>query len=332
MSKLKTTNMRKHLGIIAAALMLTGFSALAQKNVGDLYEAYTSQTSSDIQKLSQAYLKPYGETLGTNLNAGWYTSASPHKILGFDVTLMASFTMVPSSAKTFDVSKLGLQAFTVKNTPGNIAPTMSGCIAESKRPVLQLAGNDVLTLPDGSGATAMVTPMIQAAVGLPMSTEIMIRFMPEVEIPDYGSLGLWGVGVKHSLKDYIPFVKRVPFLQLSVLGAYTNFNCNLNLNSQYISNGKLDISSNAYTGRVLIGANLPMVAFYTGLGYGNASSTFDISGNVSNLPLAMGLKYDKGNFDFNLGCRLRLGVLALHADYSFGEYQMVTAGVGLSFR
>ena len=44
------------------------------------------------------------------------------------------------------------------------------------------------------------------------------------------------------------------------------------------------------------------------------------------------LKYDEGSYDFNIGTRLRFGVFAIHADYTVGEYNMVTAGFGFNFR
>lgn len=317
------------LSVIAASAM--GVSA--QKNVGEFLNA----GKADAQLLAKEYLRPYGEVLGSNLNSGWYNSASPHKLLGFDVTLSASYTMMPSSAKTFDMSKLNLA--TVDYTKP-IAPTMAGKMSSSEMPKLYLKGQDpnvvgYIDLPNGSGTNAMAMPMIQAGVGLPFHSEIMLRYMPDVKLGDYGKLGLWGVGVKHSLKEYVPFLKSLPALNVSVLGAYTKFSSGMSLpDNDVLKSGNLDISSGAYTTRLLVGANLPVVAFYTGVGYGNATSDFDITGSYNGAASerVLGLNYKTSAVDFNAGVRLRLGVIALHADYSLGDYQMVTAGLGVSFR
>ena len=42
----------------------------------------------DGRMLAKAYLKPFGEILGTNLNSGWYSSAGIHKLGGFDITVI----------------------------------------------------------------------------------------------------------------------------------------------------------------------------------------------------------------------------------------------------
>jgi hypothetical protein len=39
-----------------------------------------------------------------------------------------------------------------------------------------------------------------------------------------------------------------------------------------------------------------------------------------------------GGFDFNAGLKLQLGFLALYGDYTFGDYSMLSAGLGISFR
>jgi len=102
----------------------------------------------------------------------------------------------------------------------------------------------------------------------------------------------------------------------------------------------IEIGSSAYTVRLLGGVNLPIVAFYAGFGYSNAASTFDLMGTFNDVPGMNGaavtnpiaLKYDEGSYDFNIGTRLRFGVFAIHADYTVGEYNMVTAGFGFNFR
>lgn len=333
---------RRILGLMLV-LTLTGWSAKAQMDVGGLLEKYSKDTQHDVNLLAKEYLRPYGTILGTNLNAGWYTSAAPHKLFGFDISVMASYTKVPSNQRTFDVNKLDLTFFKLADPSEHIAPTMSKEMNNDQLPALTpqqagLEGYD-FTLPNGSDAAGvMITPMVQASVGLPFNSEVMVRFMPEVELEDYGSIKLWGIGLKHSLKDYIPFVKRVPFLQLSVLAAYTNFNGTLVMpDVDYLSDGEVGIDSKAYTGRLLVGANFPMIAFYSGVGYGSASSDFNIAGDLHSEFASIdgdiiALNYKEDGFDFNIGTRLRLGIIGIFVDYSVGDYKMVTAGFGFNFR
>lgn len=296
--------------------------------------------------LTKAYLQPYGEMLGTSLNAGWYNTAKVHKLGGFDLTFSVMNAVAPSSAKSFDVGKLNLDGL---NVQGNTAPTIAGDMPEAERAVLSPSapGGDRVefTMPNGSGNDKLPIPMLQAAVGLPFNTEVMARYVPKMDFGDAGEVNVIGFGLKHSLKDYIPFVKRVPFLQMSLLAAYTDFNSSYGVGSggmMQVENGELAISSGAFTSRLLVGANFPVIAIYTGVGYGSTNSDFDVKGtysytNDSSQEVSIGpdpftLGYKTTGIDFNAGLRLRLGFLALHADYTVGDYSVLTAGVGINIR
>jgi len=291
----------------------------------------------DANLIANEYLRPYGEMLGVNLNSGWYNSAKVHKIGGFDITISGSYTTAPSSKESFDVSKLSFEQLEAMNGQTS-APTMAGAKNREIAFAHKDFPNQELVKLNGSGLNTFVSPMIQGSVGLPFHTEIMGRFMPRVEYGDYGKAYMWGLGIKHSLKDYIPFVKRIPVLQLSVLGAYTHFESRLGVSSNDVGSGNLETNANAYTGRLLIGANLPVVAFYSCIGYGNTKSNFDVVGDFTvgseeipdNNPIS--LAYSTGNFDFNVGMRIRLAIFSIHADYSVGEYSVITGGVGINFR
>nr|WP_321409900.1 DUF6588 family protein [uncultured Carboxylicivirga sp.] len=320
--------MKKSLIYLSTILLLIAGNINAQKNMPlDLLKGGVN----DANAIAKEYLRPYGEMLGVNLNSGWYNSAKVHKLAGFDITISGSYTTAPSSKESFDISKLTLEQLQVMDG-STIAPTMAG---DKGREIAfehkDVPGQELVSL-KGSGMNTFVSPMVQGAVGLPFHTEIMGRFMPRVEYGDYGKAYMWGLGLKHSLKDYIPFVKRIPVLQLSALAAYTHFESKLGVAGE-VGNGNLETMANAYTGRILIGANLPVIAFYSGVGYGNTKSSFDVIGDFGDLPNnPIALDYSTGNFDFNVGMRLRLAIFSIHADYTVGDYSVITAGVGINFR
>lgn len=318
------------------ALLATSANLFGQGQIVDFLKA----GQADANALSEAYLLPYGEMLGVNLNSGWYNSAKVHKVGGFDITIMGSYTKAPNSKKSFDPRQIGLSENTVPQGDGN-APTMAGSKDESMTfSIIEPNTNTQLTELNisGSGADVFISPMIQGAVGLPFHTEIMGRFMPKVSYGDFGDAGLWGLGVKHSIKDYIPFIKRIPALQASVLAAYTDFGAELNVTQDISSNpGQLETTAGAFTTRLLIGVNIPVVAFYSGLGYGTTTSNFDLKGTFDSgidgdLTDPLALEYKTSGFDFNVGMRIRLGIFSFHGDYSVGEYSVITGGFGINFR
>ncbi len=328
MNRMKNIRLLLSIAFISASSLVFG-----QGQIVDFLKA----GKADANTLSKAYLLPYGEMLGVNLNSGWYNSAKVHKVGGFDFTITASYTTAPSSKKSFDPQKLPLTTLE-QDAPG-MAPTMAGSDNQSMGfhfkddPFKET----VMTM-EGANADIFISPMVQAAVGLPFRTELMGRFMPKVSYGDFGKAGLWGLGVKHSVKEYIPFVKRVPFLETSVLAAYTDFSADLGVNEAGIGSGKLETTAGAFTSRLLVGVNIPVVSFYTGLGYGTTTSNFDLIGTFEGSaeegevtdPIA--LEYKTDGFDFNAGMRIRLGIFSIHGDYSVGEYAVITGGVGINFR
>ena len=322
-------------------LLSIGFSASPQKPVVDFLQG----GKADAGIMAKSYFQPYGEMLGTSLNSGWYNTAKVHGVLGFDLTVSVMNSVAPSSAQSFDVNQLALNSFEVADGSPSVAPTVAGDMSSDQRPVLQpkTRGGEYaqFDMPNGSGFDKLPVPMVQAAVGLPKDIEVIGRFVPNMKIGDAGEVGLIGGGIKHSLKRYIPFVKRVPFLQMSVMGGYTSFNSSTDIpgtGAVSVTDGKLDISSGAFTSRLLLGVNLPVVAVYTGVGYGTANSDFDLKGEYSVQSIddsfsdPFALNYTTSGLDFNAGLRLRIGFLAFHADYTVGEYSTLTGGVGINIR
>lgn len=332
-------NMLKKSLLVLVAASITVTSA-GQEPLRDFFQS--GEANAEI--LTKEYLRPYGEMLGTSLNAGWYNSAKVHGLGGFDLTFSVMNSVAPASAQSFDANMLGLTGVDISGD--GIAPTVAGEM--DARPTLSPTGQAgemvQFELPNGSGNDKLPLPMLQAAVGLPFNTEVMARVVPKMKFGDAGEVSVLGFGVKHSLKNYIPFVKRVPFLQLSLLAGYTSFNSSTAIPGTEqitVTDGAMDISSGAFTSRVLVGANFPVLALYTGVGYGSTNSDFAVNGTyafsdngqeVSIGPDPFTLGYKTTGIDFNAGLRIRLGFLALHADYTVGDYSVLTAGVGINIR
>ena len=99
---------RKRSALILCSLFLISIKAFTQFNNTDFLRAGTT----DGSKIVQAYFTPWANAIGAGLNGSWYNTAKSHKFGGFDITLGGNVGIVPSSANTFDVSKIGLTQFT----------------------------------------------------------------------------------------------------------------------------------------------------------------------------------------------------------------------------
>ena len=329
----------------------------------------------DAQLILTEYLRPLANSLGANLNGGWYNTAKVHGTLGFHLTFTVSAAFVPDAAKMFDLTELALGDNVTPSSP--MSPTFAGekgsgptltyqqTVPGLPNPVTFLQYD----LPGGTGLGFLPSPMINAGVGLPKGFEIMGRYMPRMH---YGGLssGLWGIGFKHDIGQWIPFVKRIPILDFTIMYGYTNLNANAELSpitpddlipavtdhTSGISwdDQNLDLTTQGHTANFLVGATLPVVAFYGGVGISITQTNLKANGyypiptvnnttyqvevtNESALkdPIDIEIKNSDGSTAkprFNVGMRFKFTVITIHFDYTYANYSVATAGLGISLR
>ncbi len=324
----------------------------SQTNVGEFFKAGPV----DGATLAKPYMKPYAEMLGLGLNSGWYTSAKVHNTLGFSLAVSGVYISGPTSMETYDVNDLDLEYFQVVSGSTSVTPTIVG--DKSDRPVMKYkydtssSGISEFTLPNGNGNNYAVLPMITLGVGIPLGFEIKGRFLPSTKIGDeVEKVSLWGIGLQKDIKDYIPVLNTISFLDVSVLAGYTQLSVvsdvedvNFSTGTSLLTNGKLDVNANAYVARLLVGADIPLISFFAGFGYGHSSTDFNVDGDfgiyeykgseydISEYMHPIDLDYSDNSFDFNIGLCLRLGILGVYADYTVGKYSSLTGGLALCFR
>jgi hypothetical protein len=316
----------------------------------------------DAQKFLQAYMEPYTNAFGAGLNGGWYNTAKPHKLLGFDLTTSFNVGVVPSSAQSFDLSKIGLSS-AVSAT--GITPTVAG--AKTEGPLMQYkSGNTVLAefhAPQGTGFKFVPVPTLQLGLGLPMGTEIKGRYVPKIKIGDNGDVSLWGIGLMHNITQYLPGDKLLPF-DVSVFGGYTRLNANIGISLQpgspqayspavSFDNQKMNLTVTGLNLSAIGSLNLPVITFYGGLGYSKSSTEVQLDGNYptpvlvtsptphseyNNSGVVPGAQFPQIKIDnysglrANVGFRIKLAVITIHADYTRAQYNVLSAGLGISVR
>ncbi len=315
----------------------------------------------------KAYLTPWANAFGSSLNGGWYNTAKPHKFGGFDITTNVSVGMVPTSAETFDVTKIGLSpSLSVSGT--GIASTAAGPKTTNTQMSYNQSGVALTTFntPKGTALNFVPVPMAQVGLGLPFGTELKFRFIPKIAIGD-GNISLWGVGLVHSLVQYLPGSKLLPF-DVSLFGGYTKLKSNIpmslqpdpavaqNYTSPYsnvFAKQNLNFSESALNVSLIASLNLPVITLYGGLGYCKTQTEIKIQGDFptpvlvatpdphveyNNSGVKKGTDFpdiDIKNFSglrANIGLRIKLAVITIHADYTKAQYNVYSAGLGVSFR
>lgn len=240
--------MLKNLQKIAfTAALLTGTAAasLAQSEMADFVKGGVQ----DAEKLLNAYAGPLGESFGANLNAGWVNTAAPLKTGRFELKLVANVAFVPKVEQTYNLDALGFRnpvertingetAIEQWQYPNKIAPTIFGSGDQAGELTKTLTYQDPVSgqtvtenvagipLPTGLGFSFNpIAPAPQLSVGLPKGFEIMGRYLPGINrtfdesAVDFS--GIWGLGIKHDIKQWIPGIKMMPF-SLSLAVGYSS--------------------------------------------------------------------------------------------------------------
>lgn len=329
---------------------------------------------SDAEKMLQSYLEPFANILGSDLNAGWYNTARPHELGGLDVTATVSWAKAPSSMFSYDVLALGLNAELAENSTAT-APTIVNDL--ENRPELVYSqmvsmpdGSEQnveyarYTLPNGAGIDYFPLPMLQLSVGLPFGTDVSVRFLPMIQLGDYGEIGLWGVGGKHSISQWLPGLRELEFLDISVQGGYTNVNSSANVDVVPLDmDNMVDPNPNfdwddqfvtqvlsGWTTNLIASQTFSVLTLYEGIGYASSMVELAMQGHYPvHTVITEGenigrptyeivenpfqFSYENiNNLRINVGARIKLGVLTLHYDFTHTLYATHSVGIGISFR
>jgi hypothetical protein len=274
---------------------------------------------SDANKLMNAYLGPMGESFAIGLGQNWFNTANPLKLGRFNLQFGASLVMIPESKQTFDAAGLNLQNLIPTS---NEAPTLFGKgagpdyilrVEDPNNPGQYLNVDTLAGLTRGLGLAMMAAPFAQLNLGLIKGTEIGVRYLPSLDLGSLsggsvgGSISLWGVGVKHDIKQWIPVVKKLPF-SMSGYFNYTRLSFNMDVSmagpesntyAAYTGPGDVvgfdyangtagDYSSQAILLNstsmgfgLIVSKKLPVITPYLSLGFQNATFSLKTAGDYA---------------------------------------------------
>ncbi|MDH3382145.1 MAG: hypothetical protein OEL54_05530 [Flavobacteriaceae bacterium] len=309
----------------------------------------------DANLLMRNYMSPIMNGMMNGLNNGWNHTAKTHKKFGFDITINANAAIVPNSEKSFLFNHSDYQYLSLESGSSNIN-TVMGSVNNSLIGIkIPAAGNTYkiaqFTMPDGVGddlpLNAVPSPMIQASIGLPTSTDISVRFLPSVNSDDVKA-NLIGFGVKHNLMQYFGPLDKLP-LNVSVFGGFTTMNTTYNIqNNSALSgnNQEATFKLNTYTFQALASLDFPLITLYGGIGYDKGSSDLKINGSyvleytidgtankvTETVTNPIDLDFETSGARATLGARLNLAFFKIFADYTIKDYNTLSAGIAFSFR
>jgi hypothetical protein len=313
----------------------------------DLTE-FLNAGNADAGKLTNAYLEPIFEGLSYGFNGGWITTAKPHKKLGFDIGVTLTGVFIPESKNYFTPDNLGLTTTVLISPAGGQAPTIVGPKDETtyqvtppSGPSFEFDGPEGLDFEGTFKISGVLTPMVQLGIGTVKSTDLKIRFMPKVT-GGGTEVWLWGAGVLHDFKQWIPGLKMAP-IDLSVLVAYNQIKGSTDMSGTFGNGGDdspqvLDFGISAWLFQAQVSKKLSVLTVYGGVGYNlvgtdtQMKGSYEVYSNAEPFKDPISLSYKNEGFRLNVGLRILLGVFYIYGDYTLQEYNTVTTGLGFSIK
>lgn len=344
-----------------ASLAVLSNQAFAQNDVSSFIRAGKDEAN----KLVGAYLQPVTRGLASGVNDAWYSTAKPLGLFGFDIRMGVGGSFVRDDANTFTLNGIGANtsqtsSFLLSPVNGNgdtKQPTLAGEGSSSRFAVSVLNPSNVGpqriytdTISAFSGQNSPIslgaTPFLQFSVGLVKNTEVMIRFMP-IKSGDFSSNG-FGIGVKHSLSQWIWGVDKLP-IDISGLFTYSNNTLELSFGDNYLnSNGdpgslssseyknsqKLSINSHGYQVGLIISKKLLFFTPYLGITQNSSTTEIGMKGfypvrsvrlnsttqlpeyYTENIKDPINLISTVSSLRTAIGMRFKVGPFALGAEYN----------------
>jgi hypothetical protein len=321
----------------------------------------------DAEVLIQPYITPAVNAFGAALGSGWYNTAGTHSLGGFDITLTTNVAIIPGNYESFIIEDSKLTSLKLDNPSLNLSPTVAG--EKTPGPMMDYNYDEysanAFRMPQGLNTNYVPSPMLQVGIGLIKGTEVIVRYLPKVKY-DENEIGFWGIGGKHDIKQWIPGLKKLPAMQLSLMYGYTKLNTlvNMEITPDGISAGSLPganvstwdnqdmkMITQSHTANLIVGANLPVVCFYGAVGFISTKTNLTLNGDFPSVgineatltpevikltdPIDMEIKNQDGGVvkpRFNAGMRFKFAVITIHFDYTWANYSVVTAGLGVSVR
>lgn len=195
------------------------------------YDAQLKNTIIGAEKIGAAFAKPASTAVATALASGWSSSGKTLAPWKIDIRVGGSLVWIPENDRTLDLNTLQLPSnFSFDNTAAVYPSILGGANNNPNRIALLDSDGERLTsftMPAGINRTNVPVPEFQIGTGLPFQSAIYIRFVPSLNVSDYGKAGAFGFALQKQIL-HTQF-KRQRELNVSLLGGFNQIHYNYSL-------------------------------------------------------------------------------------------------------
>lgn len=275
-----------------------------------------AQIEDNLQRYAEdngkGYIQPLVNGLAVSMNRGWYHSGHvPELGLRLKVGVVGMVAPVLDKDRTFVSSTEGV--FNPSTTAK--VPTIVG---SEESVTVTGTGGTKYTFPGGLNMDMTGFAVPQLTVGSLLGTEATVRyFAAELGDTEIGDVKLIGLGVRHSLSQYL---------------FYSPIDVSLGVFWQSIKVGDdLLQFKTLYMGLQASRGFGPLI-LYGGVGYdqSTASINYEYTDANQNTLLSYDMKGDDG-IEYTMGLGLKILLVHLNGDFTFGKRTVYTVGLSIGY-
>lgn len=325
----------KRIVILYSTILLSlGYQLHGQGNLEEFLEANIQ----DAGRLTANYISPLIKGVGYGLNNGWYNTAKPHT-MGFDLTITTSAVFVPQKDQYSDFVPSEYQDLELLSPADGRVPTVFG--PDNVQPEYRIPstgqtflGPEGYSLENEFGFNAVPVPMVTLGIGVIPNLDLKMRFLPITDFSKDVEVKMWGVGALHKLNQYFPGEKEL-LVDVSFFGGYTHLRSDILLDTGFPGTDQIGAyDMDAWTLEGVVSYDLKIITFYGALGYNQVKTNIDVLGtyevNSEILVDPISERFQFSGIRATAGFRLKVAIIALHADYSLNRYSALTVGFGFN--
>ena len=339
-----------------AILLFVGLAAhLQAQQVFDSYKR-------DANTYLAHYAFPLFEGMVLNSADGWIHRAKTQKTFHLALQINADYATVPDRFQNFTYRSSEYEHLQVLDDAGNplpdgtALPTVVGTDTDYKIKLnspAQVPGTYYeLEFPAPAGFKEDLDSLlhgfkpgipgasVQLTVGLPMNTEVMLRYFPKINYQNIRP-DVLGLGIKHDIGQYFGLKSN---FRVAGYAAYTHSSVRVSRDS-IVWEARYGL--NTFTLGAVGSMELKIVSFYGGLAYIRGGSSLQIIGDkditydvvdsngivigqqTETLHNPLDLHFDVNDYKGFVGIRFNLRILHIFAQYNIQKFPGYHAGIGL---
>jgi hypothetical protein len=299
----------------------------------------------DVIFYSDQYVLPATDAAVYPSSSSWINSPKEIELWQVTLGLHGNTFFIPKSNRSFEIENSDFNFFEIENGTSATVPSALGNNDQTYL-VGELGGGQVrLKTPQGINQEIVSYAYLQAGIGLPFGTELIVRYLPKIKLKK-GECQIYGLGLNHNISQYFKHLEtkninissaiiyskeEMSFDFLNIDTAYGNLG--INQLSRFVDTFHFQLSaSKEFKNLEVITsviANTSNFKYAVGGEKGKIEKAFPVQETVNNL--LKRISEDSFNILGQISARYQIKKIFLQSSFTFGKFANINLGVQYQF-